>query len=166
MVDFLSALNDSSAWRELYGSKSPRLRDQELILRIIALYTSSDDYFRLQKKFLNEFLGKHRNLQMLNKSRIGDLFNSSARALLVASGRSALRRYRTGQVNAALTEALFVGLMRRLNAGRPISIDETERSLAGLATDQELTNSISGSTATEEYVRKRISVATEYFETA
>jgi hypothetical protein len=49
-VDLLAEVNEISEWRELYGAKSPRLRDQELILRIFALYLESDNYFTPLKK--------------------------------------------------------------------------------------------------------------------
>ncbi len=45
-VELLARVNGLSEWRELYGAKSPRLRDQELILRIFALYVNSPNYLQ------------------------------------------------------------------------------------------------------------------------
>ena len=39
---------------------SPRLRDQELVLRILALFSSAASYRRPLKKFLNDFVAQHR----------------------------------------------------------------------------------------------------------
>jgi hypothetical protein len=40
-VDLLGELNASAGWRKIYGPRSPRLRDHEVILRTLALY---EDY--------------------------------------------------------------------------------------------------------------------------
>ncbi|WP_413800267.1 DUF262 domain-containing protein [Streptomyces iranensis] len=164
LVDFLEELNKSTVWRDLYGTRSLRLRDQELILRILALYYDSSAYFRPQKKFLNEFLGKHRNLEELDKGRIGQLFTKSAELLLRGPGKAALR-FQSSQVNAALTEALFVGLIRRLESGTSPTSSEVTRAVRAFTTNKETTATISGSTATEEYVRKRLELATQEFST-
>ncbi|MEU6825733.1 DUF262 domain-containing protein [Streptomyces atriruber] len=162
LVDFLEELNRLPAWRNLYGTRSLRLRDQELILRIIALYYSSSAYFRPQKKFLNEFLGAHRNLQGLDQGKISTLFASCSDLLIEGPGRNALR-YQSSQVNAALTEALYVGLMRRLDSGGSPSVDDVTSAVQAFTANKEAAVTISGSTATEEYVRKRLEMATREF---
>ncbi|MFD3461211.1 DUF262 domain-containing protein [Nocardia fluminea] len=165
LVDFLEELNKLPTWRSLYGAKSLRLRDQELILRIIALYYSAADYFRPQKKFLNEFLGSHRNLQGLDRERILELFTACSHLLLEGPGKTALR-FQSSQVNAALAEALYVGLMRRLDTGSKPLLDEVSAAVHSFTTNKETAVTISGSTATEEYVRKRLEMATKAFSQA
>lgn len=162
LVDFLEELNKLPAWRFLYGSRSLRLRDQELILRIIALYYSSSNYFRPQKKFLNEFLGEHRNLQGIDRAKVLELFTTCSDLLIEGPGRAALR-YQSSQVNAALTEALYVGLMRRLTVGATPSPNEVSTAVQTFTRNPETAATISGSTATEEYVRKRLEMATHAF---
>ncbi|MBF6543680.1 DUF262 domain-containing protein [Nocardia brasiliensis] len=165
LVDFLEELNKLPAWRSLYGAKSLRLRDQELILRIVALYYSAATYFRPQKKFLNEFLGEHRNLQGLDREHISDLFTECSGLLLEGPGRSALR-FQSSQVNAALAEALYVGLMRRLDSGTPPLPDEVTAAVQSFTKNRDTAVTIAGSTATEEYVRKRLEMATRAFSQA
>lgn len=163
-VDFLSELNSDTNWRQLYGPPSPRLRDQELILRLVALYISSTNYSRPLKKFLNEFVGRHRNLEGLNKAELLRLFAASTRLLFEAAGRGAIR-YQSTQVNTALTEALFVGLMRRIkrSGSRGLTGAKVARALDRLAANEKLASAISGGTATEEYLRNRLSEATAEF---
>ena len=48
----LSKLNGNSHWRALYGKKSPRLKDLELILRFFALHFYAASYRRPMKDFL------------------------------------------------------------------------------------------------------------------
>ncbi|RZU43897.1 uncharacterized protein DUF262 [Streptomyces sp. BK022] len=161
-VDFLERLNKNKDWRQLYGSKSLRLRDQELILRILALYQNSAGYFRPQKKFLNDFLGKHRNLEGLDNHKLEKLFSDASKLLLAGPGRAALR-FQSSQVNAALAEALYVGLMRRLDGGTVPAPDSVADAVRVFTTNRETAPTISGSTATEEYVRKRLDMATKTF---
>jgi hypothetical protein len=162
LVDFLESLNKESQWRYLYGNRSLRLRDQELILRIVALYRNSTGYFRPQKKFLNEFLGAHRNLEGLDNRKLRDLFIRATKLLVEGPGRPALR-YQSSQVNAALAEALYVGLMRRLDGGSPPSPAGVTAAVRAFTSNKETASIISGSTATEEYVRKRLDMATREF---
>ena len=61
-VDLLARLNNYPGWREIYGARSPRVRDHELVLRFLALYVRSGEYYRPLKKFLNDFVGDHRDL--------------------------------------------------------------------------------------------------------
>ena len=46
LVDILREWNGDEHWRDLYGPLSPRLKDQELILRFLAFYLEADDYER------------------------------------------------------------------------------------------------------------------------
>lgn len=161
-VDLLAQMNDLEEWRNLYGAKSPRLRDQELILRILALYIRAGKYFRPLKKFLNDFLGDNRELENFPADELKALFRKSAGLLFEADGRNALRVL-SSQVNAAFTEAVFVALMGRLSSGRDISASQVRGALQKLVADTELATAISGSTATEEYVKSRLSIAQRVF---
>lgn len=105
-VDFLASMNDLGAWRELYGAKSPRLRDQELVLRVIALYVSAQTYKRPLKQFLNDFVRDHRELKKLPTTQISQTFEAATISLRDGPGRSALR-WQSNQVNAALSEAVL-----------------------------------------------------------
>lgn len=72
-------------------------------------------------------------------------------------------RLRGGQVNAALTEAVFIGLMRRLEAGDPPQAEEIQTALEKMLMDEGFITAISRATADEESVRTRLAVATQAF---
>jgi hypothetical protein len=163
-IDFLAKLNALSDWRALYGRESPRLRDQELVLRIVALYVSPGTYRRPLKKYLNDFAALHRSLKDLRTDTIRERFQTCAHLLANGPGPSALR-VGEGQVNAALTEALFVGLFRRLDAGSSPDLVAVGEALAGIHKDEGFTRAISRATADEESVRTRLAVATQAFAT-
>ncbi|PSL55004.1 uncharacterized protein DUF262 [Saccharothrix carnea] len=154
LVNLLTRLNDLEPWRVLYGPKSPRVRDHELVLRIIALYSRAAEYHTPLKKFLNDFLGDHRELSKLDGAALALLFEKSAYALFNAGARPMLRR--PTRVNVALLEAVFVATMRRLGSGMSDDPDIIRRALDELATDDKLIPAISRATAREENVRDRL----------
>jgi hypothetical protein len=163
-VEFLTELNLDENWRSLYGPESPRLRDQELVLRAIALYVSPGNYRRPLKKYLNDFAAAHRVLQQLPVDTIKSRFSAGC-ALLAGDkgpGRSALRSG-SNQVNAALAEAVLVGLFRRLDANTDLGPDQVNDAVQSLLADPELEPAISRATADEEAVRTRLAVATRVF---
>lgn len=161
-VEFLSGLNEHPTWRDLYGPPSPRLRDQELVLRVIALYVSAPTYRRPLKKFLNDFTGEHRNLDRLPSDRIRDLFVRASDAFAAGPGRAALRPGGT-RINAAFTESVYVGLMRRLELG-DVAPQDVIRVTADLEVDQGLSAAITSGTAEEENVRTRLALASARFQ--
>ena len=166
LVRFLSELNELSDWRAMYGKVSPRLRDQEIVLRFMAFLVSPGEYRRPLKKYLNEFAADHRNMNRLDESAIRGLFQRANELLVNGPGPSAFRRGGKGQVNAALTEAILVGLARRLEAGSEPTSEELETALADLVGDADFDRVISRATADEESVRSRLARATQAFASA
>ncbi len=164
-VELIQEMNTSPAWRALYGKLQARLRDQELVLRIVALYVSPGTYRRPLKKFLNDFTAQHRDLEALNVNEIGQRFQEAAALLSAGPGPKALRLGK-GQVNAALTEAIFVGLMRRLDSGPSPDPTTLAGAIAEMQKDDAFVGAISRATADEESVRTRLAVATKGFSVA
>ncbi len=161
-VDFLGELNSISSWRNIYGSVSPRVRDHELLLRVVALYISSEEYFRPLKKFLNTFLGRHRTLNMLNETDIRHYFTRAIEALDAAGAREYLRPPRA-RLNVATFDAVMVAAMRRVASTGEISPEKAKIALAGLRTDSDFIAATSMQTDTEENVRTRLRIATAAF---
>lgn len=161
-VEFLGELNSERGWRQVYGPVSPRLRDQEVLLRIIALYMRSEEYYRPLKKFLNDFLGDHRDLTKLPSREVRETFVQATEALAAVDARQALRR--AGQrVNAALLEAVVVASMRRASGGGDMSPAAIGAALSALTLDDEITRATTVSTATEENLKSRLEVAASAF---
>lgn len=163
-IELLRELNSLPPWRELYGPESKRLRDQELILRIVALLVSPGTYKRPLKKFLNEFAAQHRFLSDLQIGPLRDQISGAADLLVAGPGPDALR-FGSRQVNAALTEAIFVGLGRRLEARTSLRPDELQPALDQMLADEKFVTAISRATADEDSVRTRLAVATRAFAT-
>jgi len=61
--DFLRSLNKDVTWREIVGTNNPdpRMKDIELIVRFLALLEGGASYFKPMKKFLSDYMSKHKN---------------------------------------------------------------------------------------------------------
>ena len=162
-IQLLDKLNTDTNWRALYGRKSPRLRDQEVILRAIALFVTPGVYKRPLKKFLNDFVGANRYLENLSAERIEKLFAKATELINAQAGPGSLRR-QSAQINTALTEAILVGLMRRLDVDDSITAEAVSRGIENLLANRRLEPSISRATADEESVRNRLFLATQAFD--
>nr|WP_255525369.1 DUF262 domain-containing protein [Mycolicibacterium sp. BK634] len=163
LVETIRSLNNDESWRELYGRRSQRLKDQELILRIIALHVDSANYFSPLKTFLNDFLGEHRNGENLDLAAISTLFRAAAAALNFAIGR---RAFRLGtQVNAAILDSVFVAVMDRIRNGPKIDIDQHAwvEAYNNLLSSERFIDAVTKATANEESVSVRLEEARAAF---
>ncbi|MBW4078442.1 MAG: DUF262 domain-containing protein [Acidobacteria bacterium] len=161
-IDFLEELNATGDWRFLYGKRSPRLRDQELILRILGLFTMSSNYKRPLKSFLNGVVAANRDMSTVDSVKLRSLFMQSSRLIRNSSGREALR-WKSSQINVALTEAVFVGLMKRLDGEMNITEDEVAAAIQEIRENPRTEVAISRATADEESVKTRLEVAISRF---
>jgi hypothetical protein len=161
-IDYLEELNRDTAWRKLYGKPNPRLRDQELVLRILALFLNADHYRRPLKSFLNDFVASHRTLDNFDSNAARGMFGLAAELINGATGPEALRR-QGAQINAAMTETIFVGLMRRVASANALGPEKVERAIRILQEDERLQQVISRATADEESVKTRLEIGTRVF---
>jgi hypothetical protein len=140
----------------------PRLRDQEIVLRFIAFYIQAATYRRPLRRFLNNFAAQYRHLDNLPAQSIRQLFEMCTDLLLHGVGRSALR-FGGQQVNAAFTEALLVGLARRIDLGNSPAPQDVARAVEQVANDRDVSLVVTSATADEDSVRKRLAIATKAF---
>jgi Protein of unknown function DUF262 len=157
----IADLNDDRNWRELYGSKSPRFKDHELILRVLAMFENSSEYSRPVKGFLNNYLMKNRQRSEDEASELSGLFRGATEVIVNHIGSKAFRPVRP--LNAAVLDSVMVGIMRRLQTG-PI---ENDSALAGayalLIKDEGYLGATTSSTAAEDSVNRRLQLATDAF---
>lgn len=161
-IEWLTSLSSAIEWRDLYGAAPRHLRDQEIVLRILALYIDPASYKRPLKKYLNDFAASHRNLDTIDTVGVSGRFISAARALNDAVGPSVLRPGGSA-VNAAWTEALFVGLMARAEPAE-VSAHGIQSAVASLQKNPEMAAATSKATADLDSVQTRIRLSTEAFQ--
>lgn len=159
--DRLGELNLYPQWRQIYGKISDRMRDQELILRFLALYFQADSYQRPMKGFLNRFMARNRTLQRYSHEQVTAVFCNAIGSIADFIGPSAFRPKRA--LNAAIFDAVMVGVSRRLSSN-PIRSGEQFRSqYDSLMANDEFTAAVTTGTSGEEVVRARMELATAAF---
>lgn len=160
LVRLLRTLNDNTDWRTLYGNKSNRLKDQELILRFFALRFWRDNYERPMKDFLNRYTAANRNLQTQDETTLRQTFEQAIKVIREALGQKAFR-LKTA-INAAILDAVMVGVSTRIQTSGPITDPASlKTAYESLLTNDSFLTAIGRATADEEYVRTRISLAVD-----
>jgi hypothetical protein len=110
------ALNDDKNWRAVFGEKyNNRLKDQELVLRSLAMFAWHEKYQSPMREFLNDFA----NYTEISKKELDGLmtqFNESIELINECYGNKAFRPSRA--LNAAVLEAVMVGLASRLASAK------------------------------------------------
>lgn len=160
-VALLRDLNDQSAWRALYGKRSERLKDQELILRFFALFYDRAKYERPLKLFLNNFLASVQDADEERLERDSGLFEATCSAIAESIGPPAFRLRRN--LNAALVDSVMVGVAERIRGGPIKAPKQVLEAYQRLLADNEFDQAISAATANEDSVSTRLSKAIEAF---
>lgn len=168
-VDLIHELNKDSNWRELYGRESPRLKDQELILRFFALLHRDAHpelaYSRPMKEFLSKFLDWNRNLEHLDAAALGESFRKTVAAINSGLGRAAFR-ISGNQVNAAVLDSVMVGVAQRLSAGVLSDPTSLRAPFDQLVQSQQFLQSVQRATADEASVERRLGLSALAFHAA
>ncbi|GGE86535.1 DUF262 domain-containing protein [Mycetocola zhadangensis] len=162
-VEAIRELNNDDNWRKLFGNRDPRLKDQELILRAIALNAESEQYSAPLKVFLNTFLGDHRNGEGLDLEGLSRQFTEAARILASSLGE---RPFRLGtRVNAAILESVFVAVMDFVASGAHVDLPDEwwKATYDTLLTNQAYLESVSKATANEDTVARRLALTRDAF---
>ena len=161
LVRVLKSLNEEQTWRKLYGNKSSRLKDMEMILRFFAFHYYADEYRRPMKNFLNRYMAANRNLELQAEEKLREVFCKTTSVLGSTLGRNAFRPKRA--VNAAVVDSLMTGVAKRLEHGKIEDPDQFRRQHRSLFSDNEYTASIEKGTSNEANVVARMKLAENAF---
>jgi hypothetical protein len=139
------------------------LKDQELVLRALAMMHGRKNYAAPMRDFLNTFASNEndavdvKTIQKLSKD-----FQLSIAAINKSIGQSAFRP--SGTLNAAVFEAVMVGMAERFQASvaEPDS-QKVEVAYAKLLANQDFRNATERATAREDPVETRQRLAIEAF---
>ena len=153
----LAKLNSLPNWRALFGPVNKRMRDQELILRFLALYKDGKSYKRPMKSFLNDFMERYRNLSQQEEDAATEIFGATTEVVNRLLGNKAFKP--SGSFNAALYDAVMVAISRRLERGAITSEAAMQSAYTTLLSDKDFSHWISRSTADDEVVKGRIDKA-------
>lgn len=158
--EMIADLNDYPSWRELFGKKNNRLKDQEMILRFFTMYTLLDEYNKPLKEFLNKFNGRYRNPKDEEIERLSNIFKKTTDLILSKFGKNAFRPDRV--FNAAAFEVLMVGISKRLD--KNIDFDKMVKNIEKLYKSQEFIDSITRATSDDKVVELRHRLFNEFID--
>ena len=159
LLDTIQELNNYENWRNIFGKPSQRLRDQELVLRFLALHFSEEEYSRPLKEFITKFLIRHRSPAPEVLKSYSNTFKVVSDLWWNSLGGRAFRP--SGKLNAAVFDSMFVGLARRLQHTDKPTLNGLAEAYSGLLNDENYKRMIvTQSTSEEASVALRLHMAT------
>lgn len=159
--DYLHKLNDNPEWRAVYGPKSKRLKDVELILRFMAFYENGTNYRGPMKHFLNDYMKAKRNLSEAELNTLGEIFIKTMGFVEKALGNRSFRPDRS--LNTAVFDSVGPALARRLLSTQPLENRLAHDAYTALLQNDRFIEGYIRSTADEENVKKRMEEAENAF---
>lgn len=159
--DYLHKLNDNPDWRAVYGPKSKRLKDVELILRFMAFYETGADYKSPMKHFLNDYMKAKRNLTDTQLLPLGEVFLKTIRFVTKALGARPFRPDRS--LNTAVFDSVASALAHRLARKAEPDSQAALSAYSALLLDERFIEGYIRATAVDENVKKRMEEARKAF---
>jgi hypothetical protein len=160
--NLIKLLNENPSWRKIYGRVSPRMRDQELILRFFALYFFRQEYKKPMKEFLNQYMSKNRDLKIHSSEQLTKLFTSTIKVIDETIGKTAFRL--NNSFVAAICDSIMVGVALRLNKGIIIEPQTLANKYKKILRSEEFIGVVSVHTTDDENVKKRLDLAKATFD--
>lgn len=158
------SLNDDGNWRKIFGEqKNRRFKDEELVLRAIAMIHGRNTYSSPMRDFLTDFATDEKN-EITPKilDELANVFKSSIKVIYEAKGKDAFRPSRA--LNAAVFEAVIVGLAERIiSKTTPPDAHNVKLAYDALLLNGEFVHATTSGTAKEEPVKVRQKLASLAF---
>jgi hypothetical protein len=82
------------------------MRDVELVLRLLALSNDLPSYKHPMKKFLNDFIKKHKQIEDEKARQFTNQFQDTVKAIVASLGEKPFHVHRG--LNAAVCDSVFV----------------------------------------------------------
>ena len=161
LVRVLRTLNDNADWRKLFGNKSKRLKDMEMVLRFFAFYYYSKAYRSPMKDFLNRYMAKNRDLAHQPEQDLNTTFSATVALIAEVIGHRAFRPVRA--VNAAVIDSVMTGVARRLAMGPIKRNDQLLERYEALLNNKKYRDAVETGTSQEANVTTRLEEATKAF---
>lgn len=161
LIDLVKKLNGDQHWRSIFGQENNRLKDQEFVLRFLALYFHGDQYKRPIAEFLTVFAKRYQRANPSFLTEAEQIFTKTIELVHQSLDGKAFRPERA--LNAALFDSVMVGLAHRIAQETVINPTSVKKAYDALLTDKEFTELISQHTSDDSNVKRRIQIATSAF---
>jgi hypothetical protein len=161
-INLIKQLNEDQNWRSVFGPPNKRAKDQELIVRFLAMFLKGKKYARPMAKFLNDFSAEMNNETVGKLKGAATIFRRTIELVNESIGERAFRPVRA--LNAAVFDAVMTGLAVRLAQSPPPTPVAVRRAYDKLLRDEKFQQGWLRSTADEETVKLRLSLASKAFD--
>ena len=160
-IEMVKKLNNTPSWRNVFASTNNRSKDEELIVRFLAIYLDGEAYVRPMNKFLNDFSSKTNRVSEPKLKQYGEIFVHTINVVQESISRP-FRLVRS--LNAAVFDSVMVGLATRIETGG-LALDTAAVQTAynNLLADPTYRLACESSTSLEENVRQRRTLAIRAF---
>ncbi|HMQ94808.1 MAG TPA: DUF262 domain-containing protein [Amaricoccus sp.] len=155
LQQLLGELNEGDDWRAIFGPKHNRSKDQELILRFLALRFNHQSYQKPMQKFLNGFMEDYRDISVEQSRKWATIFNNTSNLVVRALGNRPFRPQRA--LNVAIFDAVMVAVSLNASASENAISDAYGKLLHNPSFERATTRATSDETSVES----RISLAME-----
>ena len=158
---FLHRLNDNHEWRAIYGPKSKRLKDIEVLLRFFAFFERAQEYTGPMKHFLNDFMKEKRNHSDNQLAPLEEIFVSTFTFINRSLGKRAFRPDRA--LNTAVFDSVASSIAIMLQSNNSLDEKGARIRYENLLKNERFVEGYIRSTADPEHVKKRIEEARSAF---
>jgi hypothetical protein len=170
-TQLIRQLNKDANWRKLFGAVHRDLRDQELILRYLALKRVAGGeigtdgqpiaYKAPMATFMSKYLDDNEEMSAEKVQAELREFAAACRLLVEAEGPTALKRNRT--INAARADSILAGLSLAVRRNEKISPQAVHSAMVALEENQEYVEKTQKSTSHKLSVTGRLEAAVAAF---
>lgn len=162
--DLLKNLNNNTHWRDMFGNIHNRMKDQELILRFLAMYFNGDEYQSPLTKFLNTYMGSNRHLKARSGEELRRAFESTMETIHKHLGANAFKPSQSnGRFTAAVFDSVAVGVAKRLERGDIQNAKALRTRYDSLFENEAYRESTFAGTAHTTAAKQRLTIAIEAF---
>jgi len=156
--DMLRELNLNETWRDLYNSRKPnkRMKDEELILRFLALHYNFKNYSKPMNEFLSKFMDNNRNISMEKSNSMKKIFIDTISYIYREVGIPAFRP--RGNINSAAFDSItyiVANFKSELN-------DNIADNIQKLFQDSGYLKAIAEGTTDPETIKNRLEITKKY----
>ncbi len=159
-IDLITDLNTNTSWRKVFGHEDLRLRDQELIIRFLALFFEADIYKPPLSEFLNSFVAKYREPEQAFIEECKNIFVNAINIAYKAVGKDVFKIRKA--LYTTIFDSVMVGIAKRLKESSTIDYKRFQLVYDELIANSEYIEAIKAPTSNRN-VLKRLKIAIEVF---
>jgi hypothetical protein len=162
-IELIKTLNKDQHWRAVFGApENKRAKDEELIVRFLAMLDGREKYARPMAKFLNDYSAKMNKASPETLASLAEIFRQTIALVNKELDGRAFRPVRS--LNAAVYDSVMVGIAMRLRKAPPPEPRAVAAAYDSLLLQPEHKRGWERATADEESVKARMAAAISAFD--